>query len=250
MVSYPRFQHRSVVDYSLGRVVALLAWTPKVLPLLCARNLRNPISRHSHRHRTPKGGTGGLGADQSPASGAPREPYSTSSVPDLVGGSGGARSGLSPAAVNALGFSEGSNNSTSRLLRGLGGAGGGAIELLALNDLTIGVMGSIAVDGDDGSADWDSGGGGGSGGSVVVAAGGAVHHAGAISARGGNGGCTLRPLSKNAGGGGAGGRVVLYGQSVEVVGGEGADGEERGAVDVGGGRCVGRGERKVVARIG
>ncbi|CAM9431453.1 unnamed protein product [Ectocarpus sp. 4 AP-2014] len=182
------------------------------------------------------GGTGGLGAYQSPASGAPREPYSTYSVPDLVGGSGGARSGLSPAAVNALGFSEGSNSS-SRLMRGLGGAGGGAIELLALNDLTIGVIGSVAVDGGDGTADWDNGGGGGSGGSVVIAAGGAVRHAGAISARGGNGGRTLRPLSKNAGGGGAGGRVVLYGQSVDVVGGEGANGEERGTVDVGGGSC-------------
>lgn len=130
------------------------------------------------------------------------------------------------------------------MLRGLGGAGGGAVELLALNDLTIGVIGSVAVDGGDGTADWDSGGGGGSGGSVVIAAGGAVRHAGAISARGGNGGRTLRPLSKNAGGGGAGGRVVLYGQSVEVVGGEGADGEERGTVDVGGGRCVAGGERK------
>ncbi|CAM9745851.1 unnamed protein product, partial [Hapterophycus canaliculatus] len=153
------------------------------------------------------GGFGGFGADQSPASGAPREPYSSPSIPDLVGGSGGARSGLSPAAVNALGFHEtwnsNSSSSPSRLLRGLGGAGGGAIELLALNDLTIGVMGSIAVDGGDGVRDWDGGGGGGSGGSVVIAAGGTVRHDGEISARGGNGGRTLRPLSKNAGGGGA-----------------------------------------------
>lgn len=144
--------------------------------------------------------------------------------------------------MNALGFPETSNS--SRLLRGLGGAGGGAIELVALNDLTIGVMGSVSVDGGDGVGDWDSGGGGGSGGSVVVAAGGTVRHAGEISARGGNGGRTLRPLSRNAGGGGAGGRVVLYGQSVEVVhggGGLGAEEEEeskKGIIDVGGGRCV------------
>ncbi|CAN0423220.1 unnamed protein product, partial [Ectocarpus sp. 12 AP-2014] len=211
-------------------------WGGSQEQLAASFNASQPFSFSLGGAGASHGGTGGLGADQSPASGAPREPYSTSSVPDLVGGSGGARSGLSPAAVNALGFSEGSNSS-SRLLRGLGGAGGGAIELLALNDLTIGVMGSVAVDGGDGTADWDGGGGGGSGGSVVIAAGGAVRHAGAISARGGNGGRTLRPLSKNAGGGGAGGRVVLYGQSVDVVGGEGANGEERGTVDVGGGSC-------------
>lgn len=138
-----------------------------------------------------------------------------------------------------MGFREtwDSNSSSSRLLRGLGGAGGGAIELLALNDVTIGVMGSINVDGGDGVGDWDGGGGGGSGGSVVIAAGGIVRHAGEISATGGNGGRTLRPLSKNAGGGGAGGRVVLYGQSVEVVGGTAAaEGERQGIVNVGGGR--------------
>lgn len=186
----------------------------------------------------------------------PREPYSSSSAPDLVGGSGGARSGLSPVAVNALGFSETASDS-SRLLRGLGGAGGGAVELLALNDVTIGVMGSIAVDGGDGAEDWDGGGGGGSGGTVVVAAAGTVKHSGAISARGGHGGRTLRPLSRNGGGGGAGGRVVLYGQSVDVVGGGGADGEEgeegavkKGVVDVGGGRCGWRaGTRKVAAGL-
>lgn len=187
----------------------------------------------------------------------PREPYSSSTVPDLVGGSGGARSGLSPAVVNALGFSEPASDS-ARLLRGLGGAGGGAIELLALNDVTIGVMGSVAVDGGDGAEDWDGGGGGGSGGTVVVAAAGTVKHAGAISARGGHGGRTLRPLSRNGGGGGAGGRVVLYGQSVEIFGGGGGEEEEeeeeeegatkKGVVDVGGGRCGWRvGMRNVAA---
>lgn len=123
-----------------------------------------------------------------------------------------------------------------RSLRGLGGAGGGAIELTALNDVTIGVMGSISVNGADGVEDWDGGGGGGSGGSVVVSAGGMVRHAGVISARGGDGGRTLRPLSRNAGGGGAGGRVALYGQSVEVLESSVEGGGE--SVDVGGGRYV------------
>ncbi len=207
------------------------------------------------------GGTGGFGSDQSPASGVPREQYSSASVPDLVGGSGGARSGLSPAAVNALGFAEAaavaSGGSPSRLLRGLGGAGGGAVELLALNDVTIGVMGSVAVDGGDGAEDWDGGGGGGSGGSVVVAAGGALRHAGAISARGGHGGRTLRPLSRNGGGGGGGGRVALYGQSVEIVDGGGGDGDEgdgavvrSGVVDVGGGRYSRHAEkRKEICKV-
>eukprot|EP00903_Cladosiphon_okamuranus_P013614 g12679.t1 len=225
-----------------GATVSLRrGWAGAAEQLAASFNASQPFSIALGGAGASHGGTGGFGADQSPASGVPREPYSSSSVPDLVGGSGGARSGLSPAAVNALGFSETASDS-SRLVRGLGGAGGGAIELLALNDLTIGVMGSVAVDGGDGGEDWDGGGGGGSGGTVVVAAGGTVKHAGAISARGGHGGRTLRPLSKNGGGGGAGGRVVLYGQSVEVVGGSVDEEEEEGAikkgvVDVGGGSC-------------
>ena len=174
------------------------------------------------------GGIGGFGADQTSALGTPRGTYSSSSIPDLVGGSGGARTGSSPLTVNTGKTAE--TVSSRSLLYGLGGAGGGAIELVALNDVTIGVMGSISVDGGDGEGDWNSGGGGGSGGSVIIAAGGIVRHAGTISARGGDGGRTARPLSQNGGGGGAGGRVALYGQSVEFIGGRG--------VDVRGGSCL------------
>lgn len=133
--------------------------------------------------------------------------------------------------MNALGFSE---ITFERSVLGLGGAGGGAIELAALNDVTIGVMGSITMNGGDGVGDWDGGGGGGSGGTVIVTAGGAVRHAGEIRARGGDGGRTFRPLSQNGGGGGAGGRVAVYGQSVEIIGGAIEGGT---SVDVGGGRC-------------
>lgn len=198
-----------------------------------ASGMKNEASLYVWKPAHTPGGTGGFGANPSPASGAPRNPYSSSSNPGLLGGSGGARSGLSPATVNALGNSE---STLLRSLRGLGGAGGGAIELAALNDVTIGVMGSISVDGGNGMEDWDGGGGGGSGGSVIVSAGGVLRHAGVIYARGGDGGRTFKPLSRNAGGGGAGGRVALYGQSVEVLDGPVGGGGE--SVNVGGGRCV------------
>lgn len=170
------------------------------------------------------GGRGGIGSSTSPCNGSSRDTYSDATISDLLGGSGGGRSGLSPATIHVLGASE----TQPRSLRGLGGAGGGAIELTALNDITIGELGVVSVDGEAGSGDWDGGGGGGSGGSIVVAAGGVVQQAGQLQARGGDGGSTMKPLSPNGGGGGAGGRVALFGQSVDLAG---------GVVDVSGGRC-------------
>lgn len=140
--------------------------------------------------------------------------------------------------MNSLRFSETATTQAFHDGEGLGGGGGAGIELVALNDVTIGTMGSVSVDGGDGAEGWDSGGGGGSGGSLVIAAGGVIRHAGTISARGGDGGRALRPLSRGGGGGGAGGRVALYGQSVELADAGGHRGARRGAVvDVSGGRC-------------
>ena len=90
-------------------------------------------------------------------------------------------------------------------LGGRGGAGGGAIELVAVNDLEIGDFCHITVDASDGHESNNAGGGGGSGGSVLLAAGGVIRLLGSISAKGGHGGPA--PLG---GGGGGGGRVALY----------------------------------------
>lgn len=140
--------------------------------------------------------------------------------------------------MKALRFSETATTQVFHDGEGLGGGGGAGIELVALNDVTIGAMGSVFVDGGDGAEGWDSGGGGGSGGSVVIAAGGVIRLAGTINARGGDGGRALRPLSRGGGGGGAGGRVALYGQSVELADDGGHWGDRSGAVvDVSGGRC-------------
>ncbi|CAM9732362.1 unnamed protein product, partial [Discosporangium mesarthrocarpum] len=164
------------------------------------------------------GGLGGAGVTSGPEHGTPRTTYSDPSISELLGGSGGARGGISPAAIYALGETH----------QGRGGAGGGAIELTALNDVIIGSEGEVLMDGGAGAGDWEGGGGGGSGGAVVIAAGGTIRVAGTISVRGGDGGPAFRPLSQNAGGGGGGGRVALFAQSVDL---EGA------SVNVSGGRC-------------
>ena len=70
-------------------------------------------------------------------------------------------------------------------LGGRGGAGGGAIELVAVNDLEIGEFCHIRVDAAPGHESNNAGGGGGSDGSVLLAAGGVIRLRGTISARGG-----------------------------------------------------------------
>lgn len=95
---------------------------------------------------------------------------------------------------------------------GRGGNGGGAIEVVAVNDVVIGVNGAILCDGQDGLPAY-RGGGGGSGGSIMVSANGVVHSHGKLSARGGAGGAGVG-LGSRGGGGGGGGRVVAYGQSL------------------------------------
>ncbi|KAJ8613683.1 hypothetical protein CTAYLR_003143 [Chrysophaeum taylorii] len=151
--------------------------------------------------------TGGVGA----AYGAPE-------VLELVGGSGGA-AGYSHPFVQA------------RLEPGLavparGGAGGGAIEIVAVNDIELGPGAQISVDAEPGHSSHLFGGGGGSGGSIVLAAGGVLRVAenSKLSARGGNGGSGLR----EPGGGGGGGRVAVYATTCR----------RKPIVDVGGGTCA------------
>ncbi|CAM9230395.1 unnamed protein product, partial [Choristocarpus tenellus] len=188
--------------------------------LLANFNVTQPFSIALGGTGASHGGIGGAGANAGPENGTPRISYSDNALSDLLGGSGGARGGLFPAIVHALGEKTG---------EGRGGAGGGAIEFAALNDVVIGSLGRVVVDGSAGAGAWDGGGGGGSGGAVLVAAGGAIRHTGSISARGGDGGPTYRPLSENGGGGGGGGRVALYAQSIDI--------EQNGKFDVSGGRC-------------
>ncbi len=86
----------------------------------------------------------------------------------MLGGSGGSRGGDSPLDIFAIESTLNSSGDTDIK----GGAGGGAIELIANADIILGVMGEISVNGQDGESGLRIAGGGGSGGSVVLAAGG------------------------------------------------------------------------------
>ncbi|KAJ0391444.1 hypothetical protein P43SY_010891 [Pythium insidiosum] len=95
--------------------------------------------------------------------------YSDSSVPDLLGGSGGAGGGLEPLDVFPV------------VQPTKGGAGGGALHLSAVNDLVIGENGRLVVNGAPGATGYTAG-GGGSAGSILLDVGGTVSHHGVIEA--------------------------------------------------------------------
>ena len=59
--------------------------------------------------------------------------------------------------------------------RGRGGSGGGAIEIVAANDIVMGSNSVISCEGEAGANGYMSAGGGGSGGSILLAAGGSIH---------------------------------------------------------------------------
>jgi hypothetical protein len=111
--------------------------------------------------------------------------YGESDLPVLTGGSGGGRGGAG-----------GDNPCTP----GDGGGGGGAVQLYALDTITIGASGGISVGGGGGGGGDSSfcgaaaGGGGGSGGAVYLQAA-HIQHDGLLAANGGGGG-------SGAGGGG------------------------------------------------
>ncbi|CAM9248295.1 unnamed protein product, partial [Ectocarpus fasciculatus] len=155
------------------------------------------------------GGNGGSG--YGPNSVGPT--YSDERLTDLVGGSGGCMRSQHPFEINSIRGD----------VMGRGGAGGGAIELIAANDLIIGTYGQIIARGGDGEQTSEGGGGGGSGGGVLLAAGGVVYVEGLVDASGGR-----KPLpAPLAGGGGGGGRIAIFAESIT----------NNGVITASGGRC-------------
>ena len=165
------------------------------------------------------GSYGGLGGDG--YGGLPTGPiYNTPGMTDLLGGSGGCLGGTDVFVINSV----------QGIPMGRGGSGGGAVEITATNDVTIGVMGVINLSGEDGTGSSHGGGGGGSGGSVLIAAGGSVVIEGSITAKGGRGGHS-GVADSETGGGGGGGRIALYGSTILQ--------SNSSLIDVSGGLCGG-----------
>lgn len=161
----------------------------------------------------PYGGAGGANGGVGGRGHAKHPPFPVvldNVVSDLVAGSNGATGGEIPQETLSLDWD-----------CGVGGMGGGAIELIAVNDLIIGPHGGISVDGSDGDSAY-RGGGGGSGGTVLLSAGGVLVIQSNVTARGGTGGDGLT-LGGRGGGGGGGGRIAGYAQSLNVLDGAGFD---------------------------
>jgi len=109
------------------------------------------------------------------------------------------------------------------------GAGGGAIQIAVLNNLTL--DGQISVNGGEGKVLGYGGSGGGSGGSIYIITN-TFNGSGQISANGGKG-------YDNLGGGGAGGRIAIYPQTnnfsglVQALGGAGYQTGQDGTIFLG-----------------
>lgn len=171
------------------------------------------------------GGLGGRGYGPNPVG----PTYSDQRLTDLVGGSGGCMRSAQPFEINSIRGD----------VMGRGGSGGGAIELIAANDITVGTYGKIIARGGDGEQTSEGGGGGGSGGGILLAAGGVVYVEGELDASGGSGGYggpgvgTERSRASQvhywesqgkaqppplAGGGGGGGRIAIFAESITNIG--------------------------------
>jgi hypothetical protein len=153
------------------------------------------------------GGAGGQGFVGSNPVGST---YGDDLVTNLHGGSGGALGLAEPFEIVMLGGP-----------RARGGSGGGAIEIVAANDISIGPNATISCSGQEGFTALMTGGGGGSGGTVLLAAGGSIRHQGTISVKGGAGGAAKQPsghqnLADGHGGGGGGGRIAMYAESIVI----------------------------------
>ena len=119
------------------------------------------------------GGQGGLGYSENPVG----RTYNDPRITDLIGGSGGCMRSQDVFGINAV-----LGPTTGR-----GGHGGGAIEVIAANDIEIGSHGKIIVNGGDGDQTSEGGGGGGSGGSISLAMGGVFRFEGLLDISGGRG---------------------------------------------------------------
>ncbi len=126
---------------------------------------------------------------------------------DLLGGSGGGCGGRLPLSAMRNGF----------LSPGLGGNGGGVIEIAAVNDFTIGPKAIFSTNGQDGMNAFDAG-GGGSGGTISIRAGGSIRLDGTLQSNGGQGGLAVGITGGDKisapGGGGSGGRIILDAMAV------------------------------------
>ena len=152
--------------------------------------------------------------------------YVVESNDDLRGGSGGGCGGELPLSGMRNGF----------LSPGLGGNGGGVIEISAVNDFTIGPKAVLSTNGQDGTNAFEAG-GGGSGGTIALHAGGSIRLDGTIHSNGGHGGLAVGTTGGAVlsvpGGGGSGGKIILDATAVyrgplastTVYGGKGNKGE-------------------------
>lgn len=165
-------------------------------------------------HGGGSGGSGGWGH----AAFAPYRVPRDAGVPDLLGGSGGAAGGEIPQQM----LWKAANASAAQYRVGMGGAGGCAMELIAVNDVVITARGWVSAAGEPGYDGWRAGGGGG-GGTVVLAAGGVIVLDGRVQADGGAGGAG-RGAGSRGGGGGGGGRVTMFAQAVVSAEGSSAVG--------------------------
>ena len=164
------------------------------------------------------GGRGGLGFSHV----SPGSSYGDEGITDLLGGSGGALGVSLPNDIQFMGLAS----------RMRGGSGGGAIEIVAINDIFLGPNSIISCDAENGWSGFRSAGGGGSGGSILIAAGGTVAINGMLSVKGGNGGVTRSTESQFkqfSGGGGSGGRIAVYGESLDLG--------KHSSLDLSGGEC-------------
>ena len=154
------------------------------------------------------GGGGGYGGQGGEGYGSSRRGnrYGDDKLTNLHGGSGGA---LGIADLFEI-------DSVSDPSRFRGGSGGGAIKIVAVNDLNFGSNAIVSCDGESGWGGYMTAGGGGSAGSILFSAGGALFVNGTLTVRGGNGGfvSNLDQLPRRSGGGGGGGRIALYGKSI------------------------------------
>ena len=200
---------------------------------------RGHAKSHNHKMRSIKaekpfslayggagGGYGGKGGDGFGHIAAGNA-FGDEQISNLYGGSGGGVSAAHPFQLGVF-----------KDPRGRGGSGGGAIEIVAVNDIVIGSNSVISCEGEPGADGYMSAGGGGSGGSILLAAGGSIQIDGNLSVAGGDGGRrkSVAPADQDNsfgghGGAGSGGRIALYSESVVL--GKGKD----SSVELSGGEC-------------
>ena len=160
------------------------------------------------------GGLGGAGYGINPIG----PTYNDRTVIDLLGGSGGCMRSVHPYDINSfLGPTNGN-----------GGHGGGAIELIAANDIVIGNYGRIIMRGGDAGQTSEGGGGGGSGGTILLTSGTTILSDGYLDVSGGAGGFGGFEHPGLSGGGGGGGRIAWYAESVTNNGAAVVDGGDCG----------------------